>query len=116
MTCWIPLAIRPFLENRSVAIFWPIKKTFLLINALEKASENEKAALISWIEKTDFDPKEKIAAVTELYQSIGVKIIAEEKVNDFFNSAIRILDDLNVQDVVKQPLRNLAYKMLTRKH
>lgn len=92
------------------------KKTFLLINALAKASENEKAALISWIEKTDFDPKEKIDAVTQLYKSIGVKNIAEKKVNDFFNKAIHILDDLNVQDVVKQPLRNLAHKMLIRKH
>ncbi|WP_321347538.1 polyprenyl synthetase family protein [uncultured Draconibacterium sp.] len=92
------------------------KKTFLLINALENASENEKATLISWIERTDFDPKEKITAVTNLYQSIGIKNIAEEKVNDFFNKAICILDDLNVQDVVKQPLRNLAHKMLTRKH
>jgi geranylgeranyl diphosphate synthase type II len=92
------------------------KKTFLLINALEKASGNEKAMLIKWIEETDFDPREKINAVTGLYQSIGVKNIAEEKVNDFFNRAIRILDDLNVQDVVKQPLRNLAHKMLTRKH
>ncbi|QIA09873.1 polyprenyl synthetase family protein [Draconibacterium halophilum] len=92
------------------------KKTLLLINALEKASENEKQRLISWIEKTDFNPKEKIAAVTGLYQTIGVQNIAEEKVNDYFNKAMRILDDLNVQDVVKQPLRNLANKMLTRKH
>nr|WP_319573659.1 polyprenyl synthetase family protein [uncultured Draconibacterium sp.] len=92
------------------------KKTFLLINALAEASENEKATLTSWSEKTDFNPKEKIAAVTELYQSIGVKNIAEEKVNDFFNRAIQILDDLDVPGTLKQPLRNLAHKMLTRKY
>ncbi|MDX8337615.1 polyprenyl synthetase family protein [Draconibacterium sp. IB214405] len=92
------------------------KKTFLLINTLEKASEKDKALLVDWIEKTDFDPKEKISAVTELYQSVGVKNMAEEKVNDFFNRAILILDELKVQDVVKQPLRDLAHKMLTRKH
>lgn len=92
------------------------KKTFLLINALEKASQKDKTALMSWIEKTDFNPKEKIDAVTSLYQSIGVKTIAEEKVNEYFNKAMCILNDLNLQDGVKLPLQNLAHKMLTRKH
>lgn len=92
------------------------KKTFLLINALEKASADEKAVLESWIDKTDFDAKEKIDAVTKLYLSVGVKKLAEEKVNHFFNAAIDILDNMQLQDVVKQPLRDLAYKMLTRKH
>lgn len=92
------------------------KKTFLLINALEKASADEKAVLESWIEKTDFDAKEKIDAVTQLYLSVGVKKLAEEKVNHFFNTAINILDNMQLQDVVKQPLRDLAYKMLIREH
>lgn len=92
------------------------KKTFLLINALEKASDKDRTELINWIEKIDFDPKEKIEAVTRLYQSIGVKTMAEEKVNEYFNKAMCILNDLNVQENIKEPLKNLAHKMLTRKH
>ncbi|HYQ59104.1 MAG TPA: polyprenyl synthetase family protein [Draconibacterium sp.] len=92
------------------------KKTFLLINALEKLTDKQKAELMYWISIPDFNPKEKIQAVTELYQSIEVKKIVEEKIAEFFDNAIRILDNLEVSDEARQPLRELAFKMLTRKH
>lgn len=92
------------------------KKTFLLINALENGSADQKAELFSWIEKNEFKAEEKIAAVTQIYNEVGVKKLAEDKVDDYFNKAIEILDKINLQDVVKQPLRQLAAKMLTRKH
>ena len=92
------------------------KKTFLLINALEKGLAEQKTELLSWINRTDFKPDEKIAAVTEIYFKVGVKRLAEEKVDAYFNKAIKILDEINLQDVVKQPLRQLAAEMLIRKH
>lgn len=92
------------------------KKTFLLINALEKSSKVQKMELLNWIEKTDFNAEEKIAAVSNIYFKVGVKELAEDKVDTYFKQAIKILDEINLQDVVKQPLRQLALKMLTRKH
>jgi geranylgeranyl diphosphate synthase type II len=92
------------------------KKTFLLINALENASGNEKNELLNWINSAEYDAQEKIAAVTNIYKAVGVKKMAEQKVDDYFKKAIEILDEINLQDVVKQPLRQLALKMLTRKH
>ncbi len=92
------------------------KKTFLLINALASASAGQRSALMNWIEKKEFDPEEKINAVTTIYDQVGVKSMTEDKADAYFNKAIAILDAINLQDVVKQPLRNLALKMLTRKH
>ena len=92
------------------------KKTFLLINALGKASANQKSELLSWIGKENYHPEEKIAAVKAIYDQVGVKKMAEDKVDWYFGKAKAILRDLEVEDVVKQPLRGLADTMLTRKH
>ncbi|MCK3683798.1 polyprenyl synthetase family protein [Maribellus sp. YY47] len=92
------------------------KKTLLLINALEHANPEQRALLMEWIGKEDFIPEQKIQAVTQIYREIGVKEMAERKVDDYFNRAIRILGELELEDVVKQPLRGLAEKMLTRKN
>lgn len=91
------------------------KKTFLLINALENSSTIQKSELLNWIEKTEFNAEEKIAVVTQIYNQVGVKQLAENKVDAYFQKAIEILDSINLQDVVKQPLRELALQMLTRK-
>lgn len=92
------------------------KKTFLLINALRKSDDNKDAELLNWINKTNFDPEEKIAAVTAIYMACGVKKMAEEKIDSYFRNAMNILDQMQVEEAVKQPLRELALKMLTRKH
>ena len=92
------------------------KKTFLLINALQNASEEKKQELLAWIAKTDFKPEEKIEAVTAIYLETGVKKMAEKKVDFYFEKAMQILTNLNIEHVVKQPLRDLSLKMLTRKN
>lgn len=92
------------------------KKTYLLINALENASNKQRTSLLNWIEKTEYNQEEKIAAVKEIYFQVGVKKMAEDKVEFYFENAIQILEAINLQDVVKQPIRTLAAKMLTRKH
>lgn len=92
------------------------KKTFLLINALQNASREKKQELLGWIAKKDFNPEEKIEAVTAIYSETGVKKIAEQKVDNYFEIALNVLTDMAVEDVVKQPLRELSLKMLTRKY
>ncbi|MFV0593703.1 MAG: polyprenyl synthetase family protein [Draconibacterium sp.] len=92
------------------------KKTLLLINALEHAGAEQRSALLDWIAKDDFNPEEKVRAVTEIYRQVGVKKRTEKKVDGYFNRAITILDEIDLEDVVKQPLRELALNMLTRRN
>ncbi|MCY1721121.1 polyprenyl synthetase family protein [Prolixibacteraceae bacterium Z1-6] len=92
------------------------KKTFLLINALENASEAQNTELLNWIEKSVFHPDEKIEAVTGIYKQLGIKQLAEEKVDFYFKKAVACLEAVQLEDVIKQPLRELANKMLIRRH
>jgi geranylgeranyl diphosphate synthase, type II len=91
------------------------KKTFLLINALENASAEKRKELLGWIENPEPVPEDKIKAVTAIFIGTGAKDNTEHKADEYFKRALAILEGLPFQNVVKQPLRNLALKMLTRK-
>jgi len=92
------------------------KKTFLLIKALENASPELRNELMDWMKKEDVIPEEKIKAVTNIYVKSGAKELAEAKIEFYFQRAMKLLEELQMESAVKQPLRNLALKMLTRKH
>ena len=49
------------------------KKTYLLINALNKAEGEQKESLKNWIEKDEFNRTEKIKAVTSIYNQLKLK-------------------------------------------
>lgn len=59
------------------------KKTYLLIKAFELAGEKERAELRMWIDKKEFDPAEKIKAVTDIYNRLNV-VEAVEKKEDYY--------------------------------
>lgn len=90
------------------------KKTFLLIEALEKANSAQRTELKNWLDKTDFDPNEKIKAVSDLYNQLEIKKLAEEKIDAYFYAASKILQKIRVQEERKMPLKNLTQKMLGR--
>jgi geranylgeranyl diphosphate synthase type II len=104
------------------------KKTFMLINALRLADDRQLEELKGWL-TTRVDegigadgctPKghsaaEKIAAVTALYDQIGVRQLAERKINAYFDLAFECLDRVNLPADRKQPLRTFALSLLGRK-
>ena len=49
------------------------KKTYMLINAVNRANEAQRKELMGWIEAKDFDRNEKVKAVTRLYDEIGIR-------------------------------------------
>ena len=56
------------------------KKTFMLINAFNRADAGTRAELERWTTATEFDPAEKIAAVTEIYNRLGIDKLAEQRI------------------------------------
>lgn len=85
------------------------KKTYLLISAL--ANQSEKNNLLAWINKEQFDEEEKIKAVTEIYNRIGVKEKTEAVVQQYYDKAISALQKVQVDETCKKELYTLA-KML----
>lgn len=91
------------------------KKTYLLINALRAASPEQRSELTSWLQRTDYVPEKKVAAVTALYNAIGVRTLAETRIEACFHDALKYLDAVALPDDRKMYLRQLALSLLGRK-
>lgn len=90
------------------------KKTYMLINAVNKANPEQRAELMRWIEAKDFDRQEKIAAVTRLYDQISIRQLCERKINSYFEEAGQYLDRVSVADDRKKHLRQYTAEMMKR--
>lgn len=92
------------------------KKTFMLINALRLANAEQKSELEKWISAENFIPEEKIAAVTHIYNNIGIDKLAQRKIEDLFSESLLSLEKVKVKDDKKAELRNFAFRLLGRKY
>ena len=104
------------------------KKTFMLINALRLATPAQRAELERWlVTQVDADgigadgctPKghraaEKIAAVTALYNQIGIRQLAEARIEEYFAAAFACLDAVALPADRRQPLRDFALSLFGR--
>lgn len=90
------------------------KKTYMLINALQRANAEQHAELLRWISATHFDRQEKISAVTQLYNEIGIRELCEQKINAYFDAARQYLTLINVPSERKQPLIDFTNEMMHR--
>ena len=90
------------------------KKTFMLINALNHATAEQREELTLWITAEQFDAAEKIAAVTRLYNEIGIDRMAKEKIEYYFAQSTQYLARVNVPDERKQELIVYTHEMMKR--
>lgn len=90
------------------------KKTYMLINALALANPQQKAVLQHWLDMPDPDPQEKIAAVTEIYNEIGINTLASEKIMYYFHQGMKWLDAVRVSDERKQEILAYTKEMMKR--
>ena len=90
------------------------KKTYMLINALLKAEGDDKAELERWIKAERFDRAEKVAAVTNIYNKLGIDLMAKAKMEDYYQQALQAMAKVNVSDDKKAPLLAYAAKMMKR--
>ncbi len=74
------------------------KKTYLLIKALELAEGQNAEELNQWLAKKEFDKEEKVAAVTKIYYSLGIKELTEEKMNGYFDKAFESLGEITFKN------------------
>ena len=90
------------------------KKTFMLINAFNRANPTQKAQLQEWVDKTDFVPAEKIQAVTALYDAVGIKALCLDKIEQLFSQSLECLAKVKVDESKKTELKAFADKLLKR--
>lgn len=89
------------------------KKTFLLLTAFEKADPQSKAELQQWLAISNRN-QEKIAAITAIYDHLGVRAAGESAMEEHTTLALAQLDTLPQNEATAQ-LRSLAERLATRK-
>lgn len=91
------------------------KKTFMLIKAKELASEETKLTLMEWLNNSH-NPREKIAAITGIYDELDVRRLAEQKMSFYSGQALECLNRISVPFSKKAALREFANDLLMREH
>jgi geranylgeranyl diphosphate synthase type II len=90
------------------------KKTYMLINALNRANDAQRKELQKWIDAKEFDRQEKVAAVTRIYDEIGIRQLCEQKMDDYYNEALKYLAKVNVSEERMTELKAYAAEMMKR--
>ena len=88
----------------------------MLINAFNRANDDQRKEMMEWIEAKDFDREEKVKAVTRLYDAIGIRQLCEEKMEECYKLALQYLEKVSVDDERKADLKAYAAAMMKRQN
>ena len=90
------------------------KKTYLYINALRLADQEQRAVLDYWASATDIDPEAKIAAVTDVYNKVGLPEMSRAIEEHYYGLAKAELELLSVPEEQKVVLRQFMAMLMQR--
>lgn len=90
------------------------KKTFMLITALKEADGDTRAELERWITAGTYDPSEKIAAVTAIYNKVGVGDICREQIGRYYEEGIALMEQVSVETSRKKNLLDFVLSLMDR--
>ena len=91
------------------------KKTYMLINAQLLVNEKQSQELNMWLNKENPSREEKVAAVTRLYDEIGVPQLVRNKINQFYQEAEQAISRVSLPKERTAVLWDYAQSMLNRK-
>lgn len=90
------------------------KKTFLLLTALAQATGELKDELNHWLHLKEYDPSEKVNAVKSIYSRLDIRAQSEAYMDKIFKSSLEAFDQIHLPATQKEPLRQLAEKLMVR--
>lgn len=91
------------------------KKTFLLINALPAASEEQRQVMEDWMARKTYDAQEKIAAFTNLYNELSIRDLTERRIEDYYRMANEDLARLSIAPETLSVLKGTCDRLMKRK-
>ena len=91
------------------------KKTFLLINALSAASEEQRQVMEDWMARKTYDAQEKIAAFTNLYNELSIRDLTERRIEDYYLMANEDLARLSIVPETLSVLKGTCDRLMKRK-
>jgi geranylgeranyl diphosphate synthase, type II len=90
------------------------KKTYLLITALALADAKQKTTLEDWLTRQEYVVDEKVKAVRQVYDEIGIKALTTQKMNDYFDAAFDLLEKIDADEMAKSVLKKFAAELMNR--
>lgn len=90
------------------------KKTYLYINALRLADKEQRAQLDHWATATDINPDEKIAAVTDIYNKVGLPEMSRAIEEHYYGLAKAELEAISLPTEKKEVLRQFMAMLMER--
>jgi geranylgeranyl diphosphate synthase type II len=91
------------------------KKTFLMITALQTASEEQRTELLQWVGCTDAACQEqKIKAVLKIYQDLQIDTRCEEAIRAYFEKSVGSLKNTQLTENKKDILIKFANDLMGR--
>lgn len=90
------------------------KKTYMLINAYNRATVAQREELDRWMLAPCSDAAAKIKAVTNLYNEMHIDQLAVEKIRECFNESKQYLEAVNVEKSRKTVLKAYTEAMMKR--
>jgi geranylgeranyl diphosphate synthase type II len=91
------------------------KKTFLLVNALEAAENEDKEALLYWL-GNNVQLNEKINAVRGLYDKLSVREKTQNALQNYYHQAINALEKVSLEAKRKKILEGIAENLFEREY
>ena len=90
------------------------KKTFLLIHALDTAPAPLKQTFETWMQRDEYDPTEKIAFFTSSYDTLQIKELTIDRINQYYELAMQNLNNLSIEPARLSELKILAAQLMNR--
>ena len=91
------------------------KKTYMLITALSQAKGTQRAELDKWLGTYEYVPEEKIAAVTRIYNELGIGTLCEQMIDAYYAQGLSALESVSLPAEQKEVLRKMACGLMNRK-
>ncbi len=91
------------------------KKTYLLVKAINTAEGDALKSLNYWLSNTDYEPKEKITSVINIYKELGLQSEANTTMESYYQKAIASFDQVDAKVERKSVLSEFANNLMQRK-
>jgi geranylgeranyl diphosphate synthase type II len=91
------------------------KKTILLVEALNRAGDDARTQLLDWLGRKSFNRDEKIRTIREIYTSLNLETLVNQRIKTYHRKALNSLANLNVKDSRKASLFEFSDYLVNRK-
>ena len=90
------------------------KKTFLLINAMQRATGDHKVELSLWLNTPNASRSVKVPAVTAIYDALNLRSLSLDAINRYNDEALNALNKIAISDEARSEFANFITRLVKR--